>query len=148
MKTIQKQITQIENLVNEFSDFARMPKPLLKKNNLNNVIKENISLISKLDNNIKINLINHLSKEVLISFDLEQMNRLFFNLIKNSLESIQEKSKKDSKIDKNIDIEIRQRRDYININIIDTGVGFKNKTTKELIKPYFTTKENNLRRHM
>ena len=141
LKTIQKQITQIENLVNEFSDFARMPKPLLKKNNLNNVIKENISLISKLDNNIKINLINHLSKEVLISFDLEQMNRLFFNLIKNSLESIQEKSKKDSKIDKNIDIEIRQRRDYINLNIIDTGVGFKNKTTKELIKPYFTTKE-------
>ena len=49
LKTIQKQITQIENLVNEFSDFARMPKPLLKKNNLNNVIKENISLISKLD---------------------------------------------------------------------------------------------------
>ena len=141
LKTIQKQITQIENLVNEFSDFARMPKPLLKKNNLNNVIKENISLISKLDKNIKIKLINHLSKEVLISFDLEQMNRLFFNLIKNSLESIQEKSKKDSKIDKNIDIEIRQRRDYININIIDTGVGFKNKTTKELIKPYFTTKE-------
>ena len=141
LKTIQKQITQIENLVNEFSDFARMPKPLLKKNNLNNVIKENISLISKLDNNIKIKLINHLSKEVLINFDLEQMNRLFFNLIKNSLESIQEKSKKDSKIDKNIDIEIRQRRDYININIIDTGVGFKNKTTKELIKPYFTTKE-------
>ena len=141
LKTIQKQITQIENLVNEFSDFARMPKPLLKKNNLNNVIKENISLISKLDNNIKINLINHLSKEVLISFDLEQMNRLFFNLIKNSLESIQEKSKKDSKIDKNIDIEIRQRRDYININIVDTGTGFKNKKTKDIIKPYFTTKE-------
>ncbi len=141
LKTIQKQITQIENLANEFSDFARMPKPLFKKNNLNNVINENISLISKIDNNIKIKLINHLSKEILISFDLEQMNRLFFNLIKNSLESIQEKSKKDSKIDKNIDIEIRQRRDYININIIDTGVGFKNKTTKELIKPYFTTKE-------
>ena len=34
LQTIQKQIKQIENLVNEFSDFARMPKPLLKKNNL------------------------------------------------------------------------------------------------------------------
>ena len=40
---IPKQIKQIESLVNEFSDFARMPKPLLKKNNLNDVIKENIS---------------------------------------------------------------------------------------------------------
>ena len=42
---------------------------------------------------------------------------------------------------KNIDIEIRQRRDYININLFDTGTGFKNKKTKDLIKPYFTTKQ-------
>ena len=34
LKTINKQISQIENLVNEFSDFARMPKPLFRKNNL------------------------------------------------------------------------------------------------------------------
>ena len=141
LQTIQKQIKQIENLVNEFSDFARMPKPLFKKNNLNNVITENINLINKIDPNIKIKLINHLSKEIIINFDLEQLNRLFFNLIKNSLESIQEKAEKDSKIDKNIDIEIRQRRDYIIVNIIDSGTGFKNKKTKELIKPYFTTKE-------
>ena len=141
LQTIQKQIKQIENLVNEFSDFARMPKPLLKKNNLNRVINENINLINKIDQNIKIKLINHLSKEININFDLEQFNRLFFNLIKNSLESIQEKAEKDSKIDKNIDIEIRQRRDYIIVNVIDSGIGFKNKKTKELIKPYFTTKE-------
>ena len=69
------------------------------------------------------------------------MYRLFFNLIKNSIESIQEKDQKLNKIDKNIDIEIRLRRHYININILDTGVGFKNKKTKDLIKPYFTTKE-------
>ncbi len=141
LKTILKQIKQIENLVNEFSDFARMPKPLFKPNNLNNVINENIGLVNKFDSSITIRLFNHLSKDVVLSFDNEQFNRLFFNLIKNSLESIQEKVKKDSKTVKNIDIEIRQRRDYININIIDTGTGFKNKKTKDIIKPYFTTKE-------
>ena len=141
LKTIIKQIKQIENLVNEFSDFARMPKPLFKPNNLNQVINDNINLVNKLDNSIQIRLINHLAKEVILKFDNEQFNRLFFNLIKNSLESIQEKVTKDSKIDKNIDIEIRQRRDYININIVDTGTGFKNKKTKDIIKPYFTTKE-------
>ncbi len=141
LKTILKQIKQIENLVNEFSDFARMPKPLFKPNNLNNVINENISLVSKFDNSVKIRLVNHLPKEVVLSFDNEQFNRLFFNLIKNSVESIQEKAEKDSKTSKNIDIEIRQRRDYININIVDTGTGFKNKKTKDIIKPYFTTKE-------
>ncbi len=141
LKTILKQIKQIENLVNEFSDFARMPKPLFKSNNINQVINDNINLVNKLDNSIQIRLVNHLAKDVILKFDNEQFNRLFFNLMKNSLESIQEKATKDSKIDKNIDIEIRQRRDYININIVDTGTGFKNKKTKDIIKPYFTTKE-------
>ena len=141
LKTIQKQIQQIENLVNEFSDFARMPKPLIKNNNLHDVINENINLLSKIDPTIKVKLINHTSKEKYLSFDYEQFNRLFFNLIKNSIESIQEKAEKDNKIDKNINIEIRERRDYIIINILDTGTGFKNKKTKDLIKPYFTTKE-------
>ena len=141
LKTIQKQIKQIENLVNEFSDFARMPKPLLKKNNIHELISENINLLNKIDSNIKIKLINHLSKDQNANFDYEQFNRLFFNLIKNSIESIQEKSQKDSKIDKNIDIEIRSKGDYIIINIFDTGIGFKNKNTKDLIKPYFTTKQ-------
>jgi len=139
--TIHKQIKQIENLVDEFSDFARMPKPLLKKNNLNQLINENINLINKLDKDVDIKLINHLSNEINLSFDYEQFNRLFFNLIKNSLESIQEKALKGNKINKNIIIEIRRRRDYIIINLLDTGVGFKNKKTKDIIKPYFTTKE-------
>ena len=141
LNTILKQIKQIENLVNEFSDFARMPKPLLKGNNLNSLIKENINLVNKLDDNIDIKLISHLKKTIIMKFDYEQFNRLFFNLIKNSLESIQEKVKKGNKTVKNIDIEIRQRRDYIIINILDTGEGFKNKKTKDLIKPYYTTKQ-------
>ena len=104
-------------------------------------INDNINLVNKLDDSIQIRLINHLAKETILKFDNEQFNRLFFNLIKNSLESIQEKAIKDNKIDKNIDIEIRQRRDYININIVDTGTGFKNKKTKDIIKSHFTTKE-------
>jgi len=111
------------------------------KNNLYEVISENINLLNKIDPNIKIKLINHLSKNSYVNFDYEQFNRLFFNLIKNSIESIHEKSQKGYKIDKNIDIEIRGRRDYIIINLLDSGIGFKNKKTKDLIKPYFTTKE-------
>ncbi len=141
LQTIVKQIKQIEKLINEFSDFARMPKPLLKKNNLILLLKENIDLVNKLDTSVKIKLINHLSKDVIIDFDYEQFNRLFFNLFKNSIESIQEMSQKASKIDKNIDIEIREIRDYIIINIIDTGTGFENKQNKDLIKPYYTTKD-------
>ena len=141
LKTILKQIQQIENLVNEFSDFARMPKPLIKNNDLIKVLDENINLLKKLDNSINFNINNKTGKKVITNFDNEQFNRLFFNLIKNSIESIQEKAKKTNKSLKNIDIEINQRRDYITVNLIDTGEGFKDKKTKDIIKPYYTTKE-------
>ena len=141
LKTILKQIQQIENLVNEFSDFARMPKPLIKNNDLIKVLDENINLLKKLDNSINFNINNKTGKKVITNFDNEQFNRLFFNLIKNSIESIQEKAKKTNKSLKNIDIEINQRRDYITINLMDTGEGFKDKKTKDIIKPYYTTKE-------
>ena len=62
-------------------------------------------------------------------------------MIKNSIESITEKVKKTNETLKNIDIEINQRRDYITVNLTDTGEGFKNLKTKDIIKPYYTTKE-------
>ena len=141
LKTIIKQIKQIENLVNEFSDFARMPKPLIKKNDLIKVLTENIELLKKVNSSIKYKINNKTGKKVIINFDNEQFNRLFFNLIKNSIESIEENVKKTNKTLKNIDIEINQRRDYIIVNLTDTGEGFKNKKTKNIIKPYYTTKE-------
>ena len=141
LKTILKQIKQIENLVNEFSDFARMPKPHIKRNNLLKVLDENIELLKKIDNSININVKNKTRQDVIINFDNEQFSRLFFNLIKNSIESINEKVKKTSNSLRNINIEIDQRREYITVNLIDTGIGFKDKKTKDIIKPYYTTKE-------
>ena len=141
LKTILKQIKQIENLVNEFSDFARMPKPHFQNNDLIKILEENIILLKKIDNSINFKINNKTGNKVIINFDNEQFNRLFFNLIKNSIESIQAKVKKTGKSLKNIDIEINQRRDYITVNLIDTGEGFKNKKTKDIIKPYYTTKE-------
>ena len=141
LKTILKQIKQIENLVNEFSDFARMPKPHIKQNDLIKVLVENIELLKKIDNSINFKINNKTKNKVVINFDNEQFNRLFFNLLKNSIESIKEKVKKTNKSLKNIDIEINQRRDYITVNLTDTGEGFKDKKTKDIIKPYYTTKE-------
>ncbi len=141
LKTILKQIKQIENLVNEFSDFARMPKPHFKNNDLIKVLDENIDLLKKIDNSINFKINNKTGEKVTINFDNEQFNRLFFNLIKNSIESIKEKVKKTNNSLKNIDIEINQRRDYITVNLTDTGEGFKDKKTKDIIKPYYTTKE-------
>ena len=143
LKIINNQIKQIENLVNEFSDFARMPKPILEKNDLVKIVKDNIELLSQIDRSIKMNLIFDKSS---ISFesDKEQMNRVIFNLIKNSVESIQQKAENTSNFDKIIDIEIYEKNHQIYIIITDNGLGFENfsNNLNEILNPYVTTKKN------
>lgn len=141
LNTILSQIKQIENLVNEFSDFARMPKPMYRINNLVDLINTNVELLKKTDQTINMNLIFSKNENLNLSCDNEQISRVIFNLIKNSIESIQEKALKIGNFDKKISIEIKRINNYIAINIFDNGIGFSIKTTKELIKPYYTTKE-------
>ena len=139
--TINKQIKQIENLVNEFSDFARMSKPILKKVNLISLINENINLMNELNNSVKINF-NYSDQKAFIMCDTEQINRVFINLLKNSIESIEEKMPKKPDIVKKIDIEIDEKDDYIETLITDNGIGFDTKNLENILKPYFTTKKN------
>ena len=143
LKIINNQIKQIENLVNEFSDFARMPKPIFKKNNLIQILNENIKLLAEIDKDIKIQLSNN-NKEIYFNSDKEQISRVFFNLIKNAIESIQQKNEKNPNFDKKILIEISDNNDHIKLNITDNGIGFKNlkNDINEILNPYFTTKKN------
>tara|TARA_B100000029_G_scaffold48651_1_gene44501 strand:- start:1442 stop:3232 length:1791 start_codon:yes stop_codon:yes gene_type:complete len=143
LKIINNQIKQIGNLVNEFSDFARMPKPILKNNNLIQLLEENIKLLSEIDNQVKIEFIKK-SNNILFKSDKEQISRVFFNLIKNSIESIQQKSENKGNFDKKIIVEIKDTDDHINVVIIDNGIGFGifAKNIKDILNPYFTTKKN------
>ena len=143
LKIIDNQIKQIGNLVNEFSDFARMPKPILKENDLIQILNENIKLVSELDKEIAIKLKTN-SQKVIIKGDKEQISRVFFNLIKNSIESIKQKQEKDANFIKEISIEIFDNNGHISISIIDNGLGFSGieKNIKDIFHPYFTTKKN------
>ena len=143
LNIINNQIKQIGSLVNEFSDFARMPKPTLKDNDLIILMKENIRLLQKLDDSIKFELNSNIEK-LIFNSDKEQLSRVFLNLLKNSIESIQQKNEINSNFLKKITIEINKFDDNININITDNGIGFEkfDKNIKDIVNPYFTTKKN------
>ena len=142
LKIINNQIKQIEKLVNEFSDFARMPKPIFQNNDLVSLMNDNIKLLQELDSTINIKLTKH-NQNIFFNCDKEQLSRVFFNLIKNSIESIHQKSEKVSNFNKNISIELNETDDHISLVIDDTGIGFKNLDTniKNILNPYFTTKQ-------
>ena len=139
LQTINKQIKDIEKLVNEFSDFARMPKPIMKKINIYEILNKAVNLHVLSSSNIKFNFI----KDKLVMFatgDESQLNRVFINLIKNSIESINEKVNKNEVFKGKINIDINQDSDYIYIVILDNGVGFDKIDKAKMLTPYFTTK--------
>ena len=142
LEIINKQIKQIENLVNQFSDFARMPKPILKDNDLILIITENIKLLQELDNKIEINFAP-VNKKIILNSDYEQLSRVFFNLIKNGIESIQEKAIKNDNYKGKINIEVYDNSDEIGAIIKDNGIGFKifENNIKKILNPYVTTKK-------
>ncbi|MDA9078281.1 ATP-binding protein [Pelagibacteraceae bacterium] len=136
LETINRQIKDIEKLVNEFSNFARMPRPILKKIDIIKLINKSLDFI-KLTSKNSINLVKKTNNQF-INGDEDQLNRVFINLIKNSEESISEHLQKDPNFKGNIDIEIAANNDYIVIRIIDNGTGITD--AKKAMTPYFTTK--------
>ena len=137
LETINRQIKDIEKLVNEFSNFARMPRPILKKINIIEQINRTLDFI-KMSSKTQINLIKK-NKSLFVNADEEQLNRVFINIIKNSEEAILEKIEKDPNFIGNIDIEINSINEYINITLTDNGSGITD--AKKAMTPYFTTKK-------
>ncbi len=140
LETINRQIFDIKKLVNEFSDFARMPSPILKKINIQDVLQRALSFYKMSDN--KTSFIYNQSKNIdfLIKGDSEQLYRVFINLIKNSLEAIEEKKQKNANLQGKINVEIIKNNEYIVIKMQDNGAGFAD--IKNITKPYFTTKKD------
>ena len=137
LQTINRQIKDIEKLVNEFSNFARMPRPILKKLNIADLIKKSLDFVKMTSkNSIKLNFEN---KNLFINGDEDQLNRVFINLIKNSEEAFDDMNKKNPNFKGNIIIEINQNNDYIICRLTDNGPGITD--AKKAMTPYFTTKK-------
>ena len=137
LSTINRQIKDIENLVNEFSSFARMPSPIFKKIQVGLVVKRAVDFY-KMSSKNEI-LVKSTGKNDNINGDTEQLYRVFINLIKNSEDSIIEKKEKDKLFKGKIDIEINENNDYITVTLVDNGVGIQD--TSKIMTPYFTTKK-------
>ena len=140
LNTITKQIKDIEFLVNEFSDFARMPKPILKKINLNKLILESVNLHKFSEPSIEFTS-PKINSSINVNGDEKQLNRAFINLIKNSIESIHDKKIKNADFKGKITVDIDEDRDYIYLTFADNGLGFDKVDKTKMITPYFTTKK-------
>ena len=139
LETINRQIIDIKKLVNEFSDFARMPSPILKKIKIDDILDRAVSFYKLSNEDLTLNINKKNKSDIYINGDGEHLNRVFLNLLKNSIEAIDEKKQKDPNLKGKITLEIDTNNEYIEIKMLDNGIGFKDLTN--ITKPYFTTKK-------
>ncbi|MFL2533553.1 MAG: ATP-binding protein [Alphaproteobacteria bacterium] len=131
--SIKRQIFLIQNLVNEFSTYARLPQANIIRLNLSEISLVYIEEYKK--NYPNITFISNIEKEIIVDFDQSYLDIILNNLFKNSIEALNNSS--------NPTIEIYLKKDDTNIKFtfFDNGPGYEG-DMENLTKPYFSTKNS------
>ncbi|TDI62976.1 MAG: PAS domain-containing sensor histidine kinase [Alphaproteobacteria bacterium] len=143
--TIIRQVGDLRRMVDEFSSFARMPKPVFKLENLTTIVRQAIFLqeVGAPTIDFKFTAPN---TELKLYCDSRQISQAMTNLIKNAVDSIQEANAKGGKARNNkksgtISIEIKPSEKRLEIFVRDTGPGLPEDMAERLMEPYVTTRE-------
>jgi two-component system nitrogen regulation sensor histidine kinase NtrY len=135
-ETIIRQVGDIGRMVDEFSAFARMPKPNMEECDLREIAREAVFLfqVSRPDISFETEVP---SKPMIMSCDRRLMSQAITNLIKNASEAIDTESEVKGKIL----TRVSARSERLIIEVIDNGKGLPKENRSRLIEPYITTRE-------
>jgi len=133
-RMIIKQVDELKNLVNEFSNFARMPASNPAPNDLNDLVEETLVLYQEGHKEIEFNLLTDPSLPV-FNLDREQIKRVVINLVDNAIDAMNGKGR--------IDISTLYSPDLkmATIEVADNGSGIREEDKARLFEPYFSTKK-------
>ena len=136
IKMIVAQVDDMKVLVNEFSQFARLPQINTVPGDINEILFKtsqiyintqlNIKFVLELDNSIPI-----------FKFDPDQFKRVFVNLIDNAIAAVQNEARAQIEIQTVYD----KLQRVLRIDISDNGTGILQRDRSRIFEPYFSTKE-------
>ncbi len=132
-KKIVQQIDTLTSIANEFSRFAKMPKLELKKTDLKDILYSTIDFF-KNEDSIRFKIIDNSLENVFIQGDLDQLIRVFNNIINNAIQAISDENKGE------ITLELSQKNGAYVVTISDNGCGIDDALKEKIFQPNFTTK--------
>jgi two-component system nitrogen regulation sensor histidine kinase NtrY len=137
--TIIRQVEDIGRMVDEFSAFARMPKPDMKTLDLREPLREASFLVEVSRSDISFERAFG-SEPLMGTFDSRLMAQAFGNIIKNAAEAIEGTERDDAQPGV---IRVRAGREgsMIRVDVIDSGKGLPRENRQRLLEPYMTTRE-------
>ncbi len=137
--TIIRQVGDIGRMVDEFSAFARMPKPQIERRDLKETLAEAIFLQKVAFP--KIEFATEFPPDKLVGdFDTRLLSQVFINVLKNAAEAI-EANEKDRKVKGRILTRAYREGGRFAIDFIDNGKGLPTENRHRLLEPYMTTRE-------
>ena len=136
IETILREVSGLKSMVDEFSQFARLPDAKLESGNLNRIAAQAVALYDERFADVRVDFAAGADLPDAL-LDAEQMRRVFVNLIENSIEAFD-----GAQPDKRIVVTVQHdaARDLIVATVADNGVGIAPADFPKLFQPYFSTK--------
>ena len=137
--TIVRQVDDIRRMVDEFSRFARMPKPVIEGEDVADTVRQAVFLMRVGHPDV------HIEAEIKdepmrAQFDRRLISQALTNIIKNATEAIEAVPAEELSKGR-IDVIAARENDDIVIDVIDNGIGLPKVSRARLLEPYVTTRE-------
>lgn len=140
--TIVRQVDDIGRMVNEFSNFARMPAPAMERRDVREAVREAVFL-QGIGHESVVKQTEIPDDPVIALFDQRLVAQALSNLVKNAAEAIEQTSDEDRGGEPGrIFVRLyRNEAGEVVTDIIDNGIGFPKSGRTRLLEPYMTTRE-------
>ena len=139
-ETIVRQVGDLRRMVDEFSNFARMPKPVFRDENVLDIARAALFLHEVAHPGISFSL-DPTQGEIRLVCDRRQFGQALTNIVKNAVEAIEtRRNRGDQSSDGDrIDLKLCDDGDHLVIELTDTGIGLP-EDRERLTEPYMTTR--------
>ena len=138
--TIVRQVGDLRRMVDEFSNFARMPKPVFREENVHEIAQQALFLHEVAHPKITFAL-DPLEGDYPMVCDRRQLSQALTNVVKNAVEAIETRRNRGehSLAGDRVDLRVRRDDDQLVIDVFDTGIGLP-EDRERLTEPYMTTR--------
>ncbi|HMO30246.1 PAS domain-containing sensor histidine kinase [Enterovirga sp.] len=137
--TIIRQVDDIKRMVDEFSSFARMPKPTMMAEDVGETVRQIVFMMRTAHPEITFR--TRLPTEPLVAnFDRRLVSQAVQNIMKNATEAIAAVPD-ESRGEAVIEVAVALRDDDVIVDVADSGKGFPSEGRQRLLEPYMTTRE-------
>ena len=146
LEMVVRQATRASNIINHMRQWNSGQRQKLRKVNIKKLIADSINLIEFDLMEAKIELDQLISLDCVDVYGCQiELEQVFINLLRNAIDAIMQKAKKDKKAQKKMIIEAQKGiEDMINIIVRDSGIGVRAEVVEHLFEPFFTTKHNGM----